>query len=262
MSGNKGRKPVHFAPLPRRPRPYSGTTMQGCRAPWRLLLLPLLGLLGLLALPAAAHALDAALDAQVRAFSRDATAALAGDARVDIEIGRLDPRLRLAPCERIEPFLPPGQRLWGPSRLGLRCAQGTVRWQVSLPITVRVYAPALVAATPLAAGQVIEAADLRLSETDLTRGSATRDAATLVGRSLRRALAAGDAVVAEALQPRRWFDAGDRVSMVAVGKGWRVSSEGEALTPGLDGQIVRIRTESGRVVSGRAVAPHSVEIRL
>jgi flagella basal body P-ring formation protein FlgA len=47
-----------------------------------------------------------------------------------------------------------------------------------------------------------------------------------------------------------------------VGSGYQVSGEGQALTPGLEGQTVRVRTDSGRVVTGQAVADHRVEIPL
>ena len=65
-------------------------------------------------------------------------------ARVEVVVGQLDPRLHLAPCERIEPYLPPNVRLWGKSRIGLRCTQGRTAWNVYLPIIVKVWGRALV----------------------------------------------------------------------------------------------------------------------
>ena len=38
--------------------------------------------------------------------------------RVEIEVGKLDPRLHLKPCDHLEPFLAPGARLWGRSHIG------------------------------------------------------------------------------------------------------------------------------------------------
>ncbi|MEZ5703721.1 MAG: hypothetical protein R3E42_19780 [Burkholderiaceae bacterium] len=60
-------------------------------------------------------------------------------------MGSLDSRLRLAPCQRIEPFLPPGTRLWGRSRVGLRCLEGRVHWKVYVPVTIKTWGPASVA---------------------------------------------------------------------------------------------------------------------
>ena len=82
--------------------------------------------------------------ARSRSASGD-SAPPAGVTRVEVLVGQLDPRLRLAPCERIEPYLPPNTRLWGKSRIGLRCAQGPSHWNVFLPITVKAYGRALVA---------------------------------------------------------------------------------------------------------------------
>ena len=47
-----------------------------------------------------------------------------------------------------------------------------------------------------------------------------------------------------------------------VEDGWRIHGEGQALNPGIEGQSVRVRTESGRIVSGVAVAERQVEVAL
>ena len=57
--------------------------------------------------------------------------------RMEVLVGALDPRLQLAPCAKVEPYMPPGTRLWGKSRLGLRCLAGTTRWNVFMPVTVK-----------------------------------------------------------------------------------------------------------------------------
>lgn len=185
-------------------------------------------------------------------------------ARIEVDVGELNPRLRLAPCRRIEPHLPPGSRLWGQLRLGLRCAEGEVKWNVYLPVTVKAWVPGVVATGALRAGSVIQPGDLVLGEVDIARDGAVPvlDPARLVGRTLNRPMAAGDAVGPAALKPKQWFAAGDQVRVVAVGNGYAVSSSGEALGPGIEGQPARIRTESGRVITGTPVAERRVEIRL
>jgi len=146
----------------------------------------------------------------------------------------------------------------------LRCVSGPSRWSVYLPITVKVYARALVAAMPLAAGSVIGPTDVIEAEADIAAqgGQVTREPSRLVGRTLARPLAAGDAVRDTHLKVRHWFAAGEAVKVVAIGPGWRIVGDGQALSPGLEGQMVRIRTESGRIVSGRAVAEREVEVAL
>ncbi len=217
------------------------------------------------ALPAGAQAVEGALATQAQQFALDATRAVNSPGlRVQVRVGQLDPRLRLAPCVAVQAYLPSGTRLWGPARIGLRCTDPAVRWNVFLPINVEVYGPALVANAPLAAGRVLVADDLRSAEINLT---ATRSAAVTrrdvaVGRTLARPLAAGDSLREADLRARQWFAAGDSVHLVAVGSGWHIRGEGQALAPGVEGQSVRVRTESGRVVSGVAVAERLVEVAL
>lgn len=199
-----------------------------------------------------------ASDAVMRAFGPGAPT------RVDVEAGPLDARLRLAPCARVEIYWPAGHRPWGRTRVGVRCAQGPVAWNVTLPLTVRVWAPALVANQALPAGTLLQERHLRVDQIDW----AERDSPALVavgdllGRSTARPLAAGAAVRADDLRRRQWFAAGDNVRVTAVGPGFAVSGEGTALTPGTEGQSVRVRTESGRIVSGFAVGDRLVEVRL
>ena len=73
-----------------------------------------------------------------------------------VEIGKLDPRLRLAPVQAASSRNCPAQgSLWGRTRIGLRCVEGERPWQVWLPVVVRVQAPALVPVRALAAGTVL-----------------------------------------------------------------------------------------------------------
>lgn len=184
--------------------------------------------------------------------------------RVEIETGSLDPRLKLAPCERVETYLPNGFRAWGKGRVGLRCAQGAVRWNVYLPVTVKVFGPALVAVRPLDAGAEVAEADLRSAEVDLAAaaGAAITELDAVAGRTLMRAIPAGQPLRQNDLRARQWFAAGETVKLVALGRGFEVHGEGQALAAGLDGSFVRVRTETGRIVSGVAVSERRVEVKL
>lgn len=208
--------------------------------------------------------LDALLGPQVQHFVDLSAAEISFPGRVQIEVGRLDPRLRLAPCDRVEPYVPTGARLWGRSRIGLRCAQGTTRWNVFLPITVKVMARALTAATALPAGSVLGPADLVEAEFDLAAepGSVYDEPQSLVGRVLARPVVAGQALRSTQLRPRQWFATGEVVRLIAEGDGYVVGGAGEALGPGVEGQMVRVRTEGGRVVTGTAVAPRLVRLAM
>ena len=185
-----------------------------------------------------------------------------GITRVEIEVGEPDPRLRLAPCANVKPYLLPQARLWGRTRVGLRCVSGPVRWNVFLPVRVKVYGPALVAAWPLAAGRLVEPADLVQAEVDLAEDPAgvLLDPEAVVGRALSRAVISGQPVRRTQLRPRQWFAAGETVKLVAQGRGFSVAGAGQALTPGIEGQIARVRTDSGRVLTGMPTGERRMEL--
>jgi flagella basal body P-ring formation protein FlgA len=213
--------------------------------------------------PAAASGLDAGLEQQVRQLALDGSHAATPNApRIDVVVGQLDPRLRLAPCQRIEPYLPEGTRPWGKSRIGLRCVQGSVKWNVYLPITVKVWGRALVAANAVAAGSVLTAADVAQADVDLAEDASAPlvDADAVVGRAVTRALKPGQSLRAAHLKPRQYFVAGEIVTVLAQGPGFSVASEAQALTNGVEGQLARVRTESGRVLTGQPVAERRVEL--
>jgi len=213
--------------------------------------------------------LDGGLEQQVRQLALDgANNATHADApgmpRVEVTVGQLDPRLRLAPCQQVQPYVPDGMRLWGKSRIGLRCTHGAVKWNVYLPITVKVFGTALVAATGLPAGSVLAAADLAPAEVDLAEDNSapvTRSELA-VGRTLARVLKPGQGLRQSHLKLRQWFAAGETVTVLAQGEGFSVSGEAQALNPGIEGQPARVRTESGRILTGQPIGDRRVELGL
>lgn len=209
--------------------------------------------------------LDPALIERVRQLAETAArAAVPPNTRVAVEIGALDARLRLAPCQQIQPYLPPGMAVWGRSRIGLRCTDGVARWNVTLPVRVAVFGRAVVASGPLPAGVNLSQDQLALADIDIAAepGAVFTDPALLVGRVLARPVAASEALRAPALKSRQWFAAGETVQVRVAGEGFALSSEAQAMSAGIEGQEVRVRFESGRVASGRAVGERKVELLL
>lgn len=270
MSANSSTKPALFAASMR----WAGPTLTVVNKSNTVLLLSLLSLLigllaALLSLPVYAQDNLAALDPSQATQARELVAQAARSiklegARVEVQLGQLDPRLRLAPCRRTEAYLPAGQRALGRTRVGLRCLEGTTLWNVTLPVTVSLFAPGIVASEALAAGTVLNQSHLKLAEIDwgVDAGRAHADIAGLLGRELSRPLGQGHAVVATDLKTRQWFAAGETVQVLARGAGYQVSTDGLALSHGLEGQPVRVRTSSGRVLTGRATADRLVEVVL
>jgi flagella basal body P-ring formation protein FlgA len=184
--------------------------------------------------------------------------------RVEVELGQLDPRLKLAPCDKVKAYVPNGVQMWGKTRVGLRCEQGPVRWNVYWPVTIKVWGQALVAVNSLRAGSNINAEDLRMAEVDLaaqTSPAVTR-AADVIGRAVYRNIEPGHSLRQDDVKARRWFAAGDPVRLTVRGEGFQASSDGTALTPGDEGHCARVRTDSGRIVCGEPVGDRRVELSL
>ncbi|MDE2368414.1 MAG: flagellar basal body P-ring formation protein FlgA [Burkholderiales bacterium] len=214
---------------------------------------------------AGSNILPAATVAQAVALAADAARAIAPPrARIEVTPGALDARLQLAPCARIEPYLPAGVPAWGVTRVGVRCTDGRARWSVYLPLTVHVWAAAVVSMANLPAGARLTASGLGHAEVDwsATTSPAYADAAELAGRVLARPLGAGQPVRAADLQVRMWFAQGDNVRIVVAGSGFSITGEGQALSPGYEDRPTRVRTENGRVLEGRAVGERQVEVGL
>ena len=211
--------------------------------------------------------LEPGLVEQVRALAltkAPASAALPGAARIEVVVGALDPRLHLAPCQRIEPYVPANVRLWGKSRIGLRCAQGATPWNVYLPVTVKVWGRALVAPSGAAAGAVLAATDVEEADVDLAEENSAVivDRQLAVGRVLAQSLKPGQAIRQSHIKARQWFAVGETVRVVAIGEGFSLESEGQAISAGIEGQPARVRTESGRVLTGIAAGERRLEVTL
>ena len=133
-----------------------------------------------------------------------------------------------------------------------------------LPLTVKVFAPAFVGTAPLLPGTVLEAAHLVRSEVDWAAEASPvlTHSEEFVGRTLARTVGAGQALRSADLKPRQWFAAGETVTVLAQGDGFSVAGEAQALNPGIEGQLVRLRTESGRVLTGMPVGERRVEMPL
>lgn len=184
--------------------------------------------------------------------------------RMEVNVGALDERLRLAPCERIEPYLPVGSKLWGRTRLGLRCLVGSSRWNVFLPLTIKAHGPAWVLKGSVAAGAVLSAADAIQTEVDWASESSAivAEPSQWVGQTVAYQLQAGQALRQSMLKTPTAFQAGAQVRVVAKGPGYAVVTAGQALTAGGIGQTVRIKMANGKLVSGVVAENGNVEMPL
>jgi flagella basal body P-ring formation protein FlgA len=184
--------------------------------------------------------------------------------RLEVLLGQLDRRLSLAPCQQVEPYLPPNTRLWGKSRLGLRCLQGAVKWNVFLPVTVRAWGPAWVIKGQVTPGTSLVAGDAMMVEVDWAEYNSpiVANAADWVGKSATRLLSTGQALRQDMLKAAQVFQTGAQVRVVASGQGFEISARAQALSAGVVGQPAMVRMDNGQVVSGTVSEDRTVRVLL
>ena len=224
-----------------------------------VLLATLLAAASTAAAPPAPVQNPAALQAAAEAFVKRETAHLGGS--VAVSVAAPDPRLRLAPCDQPEAFLPPGSRLAGKTTVGVRCNSPT-HWQLFLPTTVQVTTTYFVAARALQAGHPVRLEDLSMKQGDIGMLGADviTDADLAIGLLVSGGIAAGQALRADMLKQPPVVKQGQGVTLEVNGAGFRVSAEGIALNDAAAGQATQVRTVNGTVVRGMARSSGIVEV--
>ncbi|WP_287497107.1 flagellar basal body P-ring formation chaperone FlgA [Pandoraea sp. CB10b_02] len=181
-------------------------------------------------------------------FLREQTTGLPG--RVTITVGDAVSE-RMPACSALEPFLPPGARLWGSTTVGVRCA-GERPWTLYLQARVSINATYFVAARQINPGETIGPNDLSPRQGDLTllpRTVAT-DAGQIVGTVAVNRITSGLPIRSDLLRSAIAVQQGQTVRVVSRGSGFEVSTEGQVLSRASAGDPVQVRTRAGQVVSG------------
>ena len=198
----------------------------------------------------------------VRTFLLDETASLQGDVRV--QPGRLDNRLRLDRCERpLEVYWPDGGRRVGSVSVGVRCYSPS--WTIFVRAAVEVHEAIWVSRRPLSRGTILGSDDLELSSQNITRLSAGYygEKESLLGAMLTRSIVAGTVITPTMITLPAAVRRGERVTIQAGAGGIQVRMEGEALSDGAVGDLIRVRNlSSQQIIEAEVVAPGQVQVRM
>lgn len=229
-----------------------------------MLRLPAFCLITLSLLPAAAANAGEwqslpSIQAAVESFVKDKAALQPGE--FVVTVSRMDPRLKLAQCSQLEPYLPTGNRLWGNSSIGVRC-NAPSRWSVYVPVHIKVSNQVLVTTRPIASGNAVTPEDVQLQMRDITAfaGSALTSLDQVTGKNVSGPVASGTVLRAEMLRAAQVIRQGQQVKLVAQGSGFKVTSEGQAMGNATVGQVVSVKTRSGQLIKGIAKGEGIVEV--
>jgi flagella basal body P-ring formation protein FlgA len=139
-----------------------------------------------------------------------------------------------------------------------------VRWNVSVPVTVKAFGNAWVVRGQVMAGSLLTQADVVQAEVDWADDTypVLADTAAWLGQTASRTLGTGQVLRSGMVRPTQVFQAGTQVRVVAEGVGFQVSSDAQALSAGVVGQMARVRMDNGRVASGTVLDARTVKIEL
>ncbi|AMM15255.1 hypothetical protein AX768_15255 [Burkholderia sp. PAMC 28687] len=194
------------------------------------------------------------------AFLQQEAAGLPGKA--DITVTPVFPR-GLAPCSTLEPFMPPGARLWGRTTVGVRCT-GERPWTLYLQARVSLQATYYLAARAMVPGEVLSAADLTARDGDITSmpQAIVTDPSQAIGAVTLSRIVAGLPLRTDMLRGASSIAIGSSVHVVTSGAGFSISAEGSAMNNAAPGQQVRVKTAGGQIITGIVKDSSTVEVQL
>ena len=199
------------------------------------------------------------LDQKVIAFLKMQSAGSPG--KPEVSVNPIDKNLKLGFCPSPQVFFPSNSRAWGKTTVGIQCGQPNA-WTIYVEANVSITGEYVVAANNLTQGQTLSAGDLMLQKGDLTTlptGFFTA-VSTAAGRVARVSLASGSVVKQDMLRMPIVVAQGQNVRVNGIGQGFSVSTEGQALTNAMEGELVKVRVPNGTIISGIAKNNGQIEV--
>lgn len=186
-------------------------------------------------------------------------------ARHQIEVNRLDPRLRLGACDQplTTELESPAQPV-GRTTVRVSC-EGSAPWSVFVPGQVHLFREVIVARRPLKRESILEQADVMLAERDvslLSQGYLTTFDQVL-GNKLTRSALPDQVLPPSSVSLAEVVHKGDQVVISAKNSTINVRMPGEALSDGALGSQIRVKNQrSGRVIKARVTGPGQVKVAM
>jgi len=184
---------------------------------------------------------------------------------VEISVGRIDRRLKLATCqESPSAFLAAGAKLQGKLTVGLRCT-GPKPWTVYVPAHIKIFAEVVAATQPLIRGQEITTNDIMFVRQELSqlRSGYFIKTEAVIGKILTQNIAAGHAITPKRVKAAVLVRRGEKVTIIASVGALKVKGKGEALKDAARGERVSVRnSQSKRIVHGIATKPGTVNVQM
>ena len=142
--------------------------------------------------------------------------------------------------------------------MGVRC-NSKQPWSLFVQVNVKISLNMLTANKTLQQGQTVRAEDLGVLNSESLQPGTITDPAQAIGKTMKFGIASGQILRHDMLRAPYTVKQGQSVQLKVVGSGFRVSTEGRALSNAAEGENTSARTTSGQIVSG-IVKGGSIEI--
>jgi flagella basal body P-ring formation protein FlgA len=169
---------------------------------------------------------------------------------VEVAVGPLDERLRLAVCsEPLQASLPAGANFRPKTTIAVSC-HGATRWTVYVPVSIQTKVSTLVLRHAAARGARLSAEDIEIQvrKVEGTSASYLTNVNELTGRSLKRPLSGGAVLMADAFVEDTLVKRGQQVTLLAAVGGIEVRATGRALSDGRSASRVRVQNLASQLV--------------
>ena len=184
---------------------------------------------------------------------------------VKITVNNLDPRLRLAKCDKpLTLTLTDNGSIGGNVTVRTRCNSHSA-WTIFVPARVDTVALVAVSSRSMSRGEHLQQGDIEmLPRTTSGLGSGfVADPARILGQELKRNINRGEVLRLSSLKPARVVKKGDALRVEAYTGTLLVVAAGIALADGQIGQQIKVKnTASERIIKARVVAPGRVQVML
>jgi flagella basal body P-ring formation protein FlgA len=182
--------------------------------------------------------------------------------KVNVRVGKLDNRLRLAKCaQSLELNLKDTAKTGGNINVQVSCSSPT-SWTILVPAQAKVYRSVAVAGRNLQRGDVVSAADLSSTVKDVGdfRIGFALTPEAIIGKEVKFAINKGEAFRNSALDAPLVIKRGDVVSMESSSGGISVTISATAISDGRIGQQIRVKNnQSARIINAKVVEAGKVQ---
>lgn len=185
-----------------------------------------------------------------------------GPNNASIKVFPPETELNLASCNKLDISVPGGpSSINGNIRVGVKCLQAN-GWTIFLSANVQQKKTYFVAKRQIPYGEILKAEDLVPAQDfpDNIPMDAVFDLRQAVGRGVVEIVEKNTAILSRHFSNQAVISNGQAVKVLVQGSGFKVTSDGKALGNASVGQFVKIKLNSGQVVTAVAKTQGFAEI--